>query len=136
MSYQEGVDRSLELCAERDIDISARVYEIFFARCPEAVDLMGHSDDLMRGRMMEQVFKLLLEEENDQEYLNWEIYNHIIGYQVDKSMYADFFVAVKDAIKTELGDAWTDAQAKAWDGKIAQLTKGIDLAEANAEANF
>ena len=73
MTSIELVTDTLMLCAEADIDVQPTVYEKFFEACPAARDLMGHSDEHMRGRMLEQVFELLMAGRTDTEILDFMV---------------------------------------------------------------
>ena len=47
---------------------------------------MDHSDQYMKGRMLAQVFELLLDDEHlgEGSYLRWEVNNHLLAYGVDE----------------------------------------------------
>ena len=105
----------------------------FFAANDAASDLMAHSDEGMRGRMMAQTLELLLTDEHLGEggYLRWEVNNHLLAYGVDVSMYEGFLNAVVDVIKESLGEDWNDCYAQAWRTKVDALLTDI-FAEASA----
>ena len=123
----EVVGASLETCAEQAGDITSAVYEHFFTHCPNAIPLMGHSDDGMKGRMLAQVFELLLTDEHlgDDGYLRWEVDNHVLAYGVEVDMYPGFLQAVADTVKSSLGDAWSVDHAQAWSTRVATLLADI-----------
>ena len=54
--------KSFELAAETGTDITPLIYDKYFKSSPESVDLMSHIDELVRGKMMEEVFRLLMVE--------------------------------------------------------------------------
>ncbi len=123
----DWVNHSLELCAELDHDITDAVYEHFFAACPAAVDLMGHSDEHMRGRMMSQVLELLMEDADYDEasYLRWEIDNHVQAYAVQASMYEAFLPAVKQSMQNALGAQWQPEHEAAWEARLTKMGTAI-----------
>ena len=84
---------AFELLAARDIDLQQETYRRFFHLCPEAQGLMGHSDDPMRARMLEQTYELLIDAElqGPGNYFRWEIRNHVSAYGVTEPMYLLFF---------------------------------------------
>ena len=88
---------------------------------------MGHMDDLQRGKMMDEVYRLLMVEDfgAEAEYLNWEINNHEIAYSVMPDMYDDFFAALKETIQEVMGPDWNDDFDNAWSAKIDQLVSEI-----------
>ena len=121
---------SLEQCGEAGVDITPLVYARFFELCPAAHELMGHSDDHMQGRMLEQVLDLMFSDQHFGEggYLDWELDNHLVGYQVAGSMYTHFFAALRDTVANTLGDsAWTPAMATAWEQKIARIMAHVEV---------
>jgi len=128
-----GVSDSLERCAEAAGDITEEVYQRFFKVCGNAVDLMGHSDQYMKGRMLAQVVELLLTDEHmgEEGYLRWEVDNHVLAYGVDVGMYNAFLDALRDTVRDAVGDAWGPAHAKAWAGRVDSLLEEI-YAEAQA----
>ncbi len=128
MTSIELVTDTLMLCAEADIDVQPTVYEKFFEACPAARDLMGHSDEHMRGRMLEQVFELLMDPElqGAENYLEWEFNNHIDAYGVDADMYSHFFSALQQAIAGALGERWSAEFEAAWQTRIAGLINEVD----------
>ena len=123
----DTVSRSLEQCADTAGDITDRVYERFFSQCGDAMPLMGHSDTGMKGRMLAQVFELLLTDEHlgDDGYLRWEVDNHVLAYGVEVGMYPAFFTALADTVKESLGDAWGEDQEQAWSSRIGKLLEDI-----------
>lgn len=120
----EVINASLELI---EVDITAAVYEEFFARCPDALSVMGHSDEHMQGRMLEQVVGLLLSDEHfdPDGYLDWELDNHLVGYQVQGSMYQPFFDALLSVVKTSIGAEFTPAMTQAWEARIATIMQHV-----------
>ena len=81
MNVNESIDtvtRGLTISADRLGDIVPTVYERFFALSDEGRQLLGHSDQYMRGRMFEEVLELLMSDEpfGPNGYLDWELRNH------------------------------------------------------------
>ena len=123
----ELVVASLEQVAERDIDLTPAIYQIFFDRCSAALPLMGHSDEYMRGRMAAQIFELLIDDAHLGEggYLSWEVDAHCKDYGVDPAMYDVLFAAVKSAVKEAISDGWNSEFDAAWDYRIEHLLAEI-----------
>lgn len=130
------ISDSLEQCAEQAGDITDAVYERFFAICPSAEPLMGHSDQGMKGRMLAQVIELLLTDEHlgEDGYLRWEVDNHLLAYGVEVGMYTTFMSALHEIVRNSLGDAWSDSQQQAWESRISTLLNDIQT-EAAAQQN-
>ena len=137
MNSAEQVARALELCAERDIDPVPAIYDKFFAACDQAVEVMGHSDGPMRGRMAAQTFELLVDDNliGEDSYLRWEIENHIGAYGVHADIYPAYFAAVKEAFREALEDCWSDVDEQAWNARIALLQEDLDAHVAAQAAN-
>ena len=114
---------AFELLAAKDIDLQQETYRRFFQLCPDAQGLMGHSDEPMRGRMLEQTYELLMDAklQGPDSYFRWEIRNHVSAYGVSASMYGTFFQALEAAIGQALGEAWTQQMAKAWQNRVEDL---------------
>ena len=117
---------SFELAGERAGDITAAVYEHYFARCPESRQLMVLADQHMRGRMLERVLQLLMSDALDDErsYLEFETRTHA-SYGVEPYMYANLLLGVRDTVRDAVGDNWTAADQAAWDGRLAELNAEI-----------
>ncbi len=123
---------SLEQSAATGQDITDPVYEHFFAHCAAAIPLMGHSDQHMRGRMMEQVIELLLDDQLQGEgnYFRWEIENHLSAYNVEADMYEAFLDAVQHAVRESIADQWNPSMAQAWQKRIAALVSEVKIMDA------
>ena len=131
MTPAEAIAQTFAHCAAADIDITAAVYAQFFATDPAAHGLMGHSDEPMRGRMLDEVLLLLMSEptQENARALQWEVDNHLLAYGVQPDMYEGFFKAVKDAVQGALADAWLPEHEQAWNDRITQLHNTV-LAQA------
>ena len=118
---------AFELLAAKDIDLQQETYRRFFQLCPEAQGLMGHSDEPMQGRMLEQTYELLMDAklQGPESYFRWEIRNHVSAYGVSASMYGAFFQALEATIAQALGEAWKQQMAKAWQQRVEDLLHEI-----------
>ena len=119
--------KSFKLAAETDTDITPLIYDKYFKSSPESVDLMSHIDELVRGKMMEEVFRLLMVENYQPEakYLNFEIKNHESAYNVEPDMYIKLLDAVRVAVKDTLRSEWSIEYEEAWQGRISDLTNEL-----------
>ena len=119
--------KSFELAAETGTDITPLIYDKYFKSSPESVDLMSHIDELVRGKMMEEVFRLLMVENYQPEakYLNFEIKNHESAYNVEPDMYIKLLDAVRVAVKETLRSEWSIKYEGAWQGRISDLTNEL-----------
>lgn len=121
------VTQSMELAAETAGDFTPMVYDKYFAACPGSEELMSHIDDLVRGKMMVEVYRLMMLDnfEDEAGYLNFEVDNHELAYSVKPNMYDNLLQALKETIADSLGDQWNPDYAQAWDGRIHTLTSEI-----------
>ena len=127
----EVVYADLEMVAERVGDIAPGVYERFFAKSEVGRSTMGHSDEHMRGRMLEQVLELMFDDRHLESggYLDWELENHIDAYGVEPSMYSDFFIAFVEEIAAGMGSDWNQQHQAAWQQRIDSILKVVDTYE-------
>jgi len=121
------IENTLEICAENIGDIVPEVYERFFALSPEAKVLMGHADEFMCGRMLNEVLTLFLNQEHlaPGAYLDWELDNHLLAYQATSKMYDAFFQALIETVRGGVGDAWTQADELAWNNAVSLILNHV-----------
>lgn len=126
MRNHDLVLESFELAAESGKDITAAAYERFYARCPEARDVMSHVDQHMQGRMLEEVLELLMTPEGEVEagQLAFEVGNHR-AYGTAPDHYRPLLEAVQETVEDELGARWNASFEHAWEARIASLLEQI-----------
>ena len=127
MSTQDQIINSLELAAEKCGDITPAVYVRYFEKSPGSEELMIQIDHRVRGKMMEEVMRLLMTDDYaaEDEYLTFEMKTHEEGYTVIQSMYDSLLEAVWEILKEGLGDEWTDDMENAWSERIQALQLAI-----------
>lgn len=113
---------SLEAAAAAAPNIYELVFNRYFELCPESAELLQHSDELMRGRMMEQVMSLLMDEdvESLDVYFKFEVSNHE-GYGALLPMYAHLFQACKEVTQANSDTQFSELTNGVWDDQIAVL---------------
>lgn len=118
---------SLELAAELAGDITPAIYDRYFERCPGSEALMSHIDELVRGKMMVEVYRLVMLKDYSDEanYLQFEVNNHALAYSVEPHMYENLLIALTETVMETLGDQWTDELADAWENRSSTLIKEI-----------
>jgi hypothetical protein len=126
MDSLDDLHESLELATEHG-DLTDLIYAKFFDTCPSANELMSHSDQHMRGRMLEQTFELLMDDalNGTGSYFEWEIDNHLQAYGVQADMYAAFLEAVRVAVKDAAGAGWQPRHEQAWAARINSLLEEL-----------
>lgn len=130
MKDQEILTQCFEDVAHTGTDLTAAVYDKFTRDMPEANQHIGIMDERMRGRMLDQVYKLLLEE-TDGEYLKFETDMHR-GYGADTALYRGILQAVKGAVEDCMGDRWSTREDEAWNRSIDHLIDEIKNTQAPA----
>ncbi len=113
---------TLESAANAAPDIYELAFNRYFELCPASRELLQHSDELMRGRMMEQVMGLLMDESaaDLEVYFKFEVANHE-GYGAAPVMYQHLFAACKEVTQANSGDAWNASANESWDQQIGLL---------------
>ena len=119
---------SLELAADKAGDITPEIYRRYFASCPGSQDLMSHIDDLVRGKMMEEVFRLIMVEDyvDESHYLNFEVKNHKYAYSVQPHMYTNLLNAVQVTVKESVAEEWNPGMEDAWQARIGSLISELE----------
>lgn len=127
MSTQELMMDSLMMVAEKSGDINTAVYERYFEKSPGSEELMSHIDHLVRGKMMEEVLRLLMLEDisGESQYLTFETKTHEEAYSVMQPMYGSLLTSIWEVVREELAEDWTDEFENAWQERIGSLTEAI-----------
>jgi hypothetical protein len=121
---REVINRCFETVAESDIDLTSAVYSHFTETLPEATQHIGYMDERMRGRMLDQIYALLLDEV-DADYLAFEARTHQ-GYGADTGQYRGILTAVKAAVCDVLGELWSSREEDAWEQSINRIVGKIE----------
>jgi len=119
----EVICQSLEALAKNDTDIATLVYASFSEKMPDADQHIGIMDSRMRGRMLDQIYKLLMGDV-DGGYLEFEAGMHR-GYGAGLDQYRGILEALKDAVSSVLSDAWSADQEVAWTRTIERIIGDI-----------
>ena len=105
---EDLISTTFEMAAEIGGDLAPAIYANYFARCPGSQALMSHIDDIVRGKMLEEVYRLLMlsDYSGEQGYLNFEMKNHKLAYSVEAHMYGNLLAAILDTVRDAIGDQW------------------------------
>ena len=124
---QDIIEQSLERAAEVMDDFSGSVYKRYFDLQPDAEDLMSHLDDIVRGKMVAEIIRLLFVEDYHEEvdYLRFETKTHADSYFVKADMYPDLLTAVVASVKEGAGDIWEASVEQAWQKKQEDLLAAL-----------
>lgn len=132
LSDPEVLNRCFEDVAQSGIDIAPMVYQTFLEAMPEADQHIGYMDERMRGRMLDQIFNLLLDD-IDTSYLEFETRTHR-GYGANSRFYRGMLEAVRDAVKRALKDGWSTQYESAFTRSIDQIVEEIERLESPSPA--
>ena len=121
---EDLISTTFEMAAEIGGDLAPAIYANYFARCPGSQALMSHIDDIVRGKMLEEVYRLLMlsDYSGEQGYLNFEMKNHKLAYSVEAHMYGNLLAAILDTVRDAIGDQWQPSFEAAWQQRINDLT--------------
>lgn len=121
------IESALEQLIEAGGDLGQDCFERFFQRSPEGRELMEHMDDVHRGKMMAEIYRLLLTPDlaTETDYLNWESKNHQTAYFVPKALYPIFMEALMESISATLGTDWTGSVADAFQAQCDRIVSEI-----------
>jgi hypothetical protein len=124
---QAIIESALEQLIETGGDLGQDCFARFFERSEEGRGLMEHMDDVHRGKMMAEIYRLLLTPDlsTETDYLNWESKNHQTAYFVPKSLYPVFMDALIESISASLGADWTQTVAEAFQVQCDRIVQEI-----------
>lgn len=129
-AMSELIAESLEYLADTDLDVYQRVFDAFYRESPAAENLMLHMDELTKGRMLEEVTRLLMSVDVELEaaYLDFELRNHEQAYGVERQMYRQLFNAFAAVVRDLAGDRWTPEYEQVWHSRIDELSSAMEAA--------
>jgi hypothetical protein len=121
------IEATLERVAVSDSDFDQKCFERFFQMSEEGKSLMAHMDHVHRGKMMAEIYRLLLAEklEEEADYLNWEAKNHETAYFVPKNLYPIFMEAFQVLVADTLGSTWSREESDALNARCNQIAQEI-----------
>jgi rubredoxin-NAD+ reductase len=119
----EVIYQCLEAVANSHTDIATTVYASVSEKMPDMNQHIDFMDSRMRGRMLDQIYKLLLGDV-DNGYLEFEARMHQ-GYGADLAQYRGMLEAVKGAVSNVLSDTWSAAEDAAWNRTIEHIVGDI-----------
>ena len=123
----DALIESLAVAGEADAEFYNTAFERYLTACPDSREITGHMDELMRGRMMEQVVGLLMEAQPEalDAYFRFEVANHE-SYGALPPMYAHLFEATREVTREACGAGWSPQAEREWQERIALLLTLID----------
>jgi len=119
------IERTLEIAAELEADLTPRVYAKLFAAHPDMEALfVRDTNGAVRGEMLARVFEMILDFIDRRAYaaqmIQCEVVTHE-GYGVPPEVFGVFFVTVADTLREIVGAEWTPAIDAAWRAMLSQM---------------
>ena len=108
---------SFKMVEDREPDLGARVYDIFFSRYPEVRHLFGQNSPRLQQRMLYQALVAVLDHLEDAFWLEDALMKYgarHAEYGVTDEMYIWFGESLFAALAEDKGSAWTPTLAAAW----------------------
>lgn len=121
----EQITKSLELAAEREADLTPRVYARLFREHPDMEPLFWRdTDHAVKGEMLARVIMAILDFIDERRYAQTLIQCEVVthdGYGVPPDVFGVFFGVVATSVREVCGDDWTAAMDEAWRALLAAL---------------
>jgi hemoglobin-like flavoprotein len=121
--------KSFDLVVERQPKLTARFYEILFARHPEVRPLFGRRSTEAQAQMLQEALVAVMDHLEDASWLEQNLGNmgsKHAEYGVTDEMYNWVGAALLATLAEVAGDAWTPELEEAWSdayGAVAGLVK-------------
>jgi len=127
---QALVEESLNLVAEKDIDLTPSVYRHLFSMSPDAADVFEGIPVSQQGLMLTKVLELIMScsqgGEKIPEFREYDIPLHD-DLGVTPGMYHDYFEALIVTLQDVLGTDWSDKYEDAWRLQFQKLIAEVSL---------
>lgn len=123
--------RAIDAIAMHEAEITERFYEIFFERCPDALELFGAHSISEREEMMREAFHSLYALHEGEDWLADNL--AALGrshaeYGVTEDMYPCFVDALIDCGREVLGDEIDEAELEALRRAMSQIANQMSAA--------
>lgn len=131
---QELIERALECAAADDPKLNERIYKNFYDAMPDAEQLMSHVDEGVRGKMMAEIYRLLLTKDvaaSDSEYLVFETKTHANSYFVQPEMYRLLSDVLLQTLRLSAARVWGPAVEASVSRRLNEMTTAINSALIN-----
>jgi len=131
---QELIERALECAAADDPKLNERIYKNFYDAMPDAEQLMSHVDEGVRGKMMAEIYRLLLTKDvtaSDSEYLVFETKTHANSYFVQPEMYRLLSDVLLQTLRLSAARVWGPAVEASVSRRLNAMTTAINSALIN-----
>lgn len=125
MDDLEQINRTLELLAARDLDMTPAVYARFFARCPAAEALFASAEaKTVQGKMLNELVQTVLDRLEGKAYSDTLVATMVSDHNswgATLPMYDALFAAFIEALADALGEQADAAMLIAWERQLSSL---------------
>ena len=131
---QELIERALECAAADDPKLNERIYKNFYDAMPDAQQLMSQVDEGVRGKMMAEIYRLLLADDvatSDSDYLVFETKTHANSYFVRPEMYRLLSDELLQTLRLSAARVWGPAVEASVSRRLNAMTTAINSALIN-----
>jgi hypothetical protein len=128
---QELIERVLECAAEDDPGLNETIYKNFYEAMPDAEQLLSHVDEGTRGKMIAEIYRLLLAEDvaaSDGDYLMFETKTHANSYFVLPEMYNVLSDVFLQTLRLSAAREWSPTVEAAVSRRLNSLARAINSA--------
>jgi hypothetical protein len=128
---QELIERVLECAAEDDPRLNETIYKNFYEAMPDAEQLLSHVDEGTRGKMIAEIYRLLLAEDvaaSDGDYLMFETKTHANSYFVLPEMYNVLSDVFLQTLRLSAAREWSPTVEAAVSRRLNSLARAINSA--------
>jgi hypothetical protein len=128
---QELIECVLECAAEDDPGLNETIYKNFYEAMPDAEQLMSHVDEGTRGKMIAEIYRLLLAEDvaaSDGDYLMFETKTHANSYFVLPEMYNVLSDVFLQTLRLSAAREWSPTVEAAVSRRLNSLARAINSA--------
>lgn len=120
----------MEIAAEREGDLTPRVYALLFARQPDMETLFSRDrNNAIKGEMLMRVFEAILDFVGERRYAHHLVHSEAVtheGYEVPRDVFATFFGIVEEVVREACGSDWTQEMNNAWRQLLDDLAHFVE----------
>ena len=122
-SYASAIVQSLEMAAERCVDLSPLVYERLFQRRPELRKLFRENPRIVQGEMLALTIEGILDFIGPRHFSHFWIANEGVRHEanIDKATFVSFFEVLADTLHDRIEADWTSEMSAAWRALIVEI---------------
>ena len=113
--------------SEHESELTDRVYESLFAKCPDAVELFGTYSRANQQRMMTETLSAVLNMLDKEHWLGDYVHamgsRHQFSYETRADMYPPYAEAMLEALAAVSGPDWTPELARSWGAALERVNE-------------